>query len=73
MYNARVYKIMFGSPSDIKEEQKIFFEIVYRWNTVHSEKNRIMLQPIHWSKDSYPLTGKHAQKIIALLRLKYTL
>lgn len=64
MYNARVYKIMFGSPSDITEEQKIFFEIVYGWNTIHSEKSGIMLQPIHWTTDSYPLAGKNGQKII---------
>lgn len=64
MYNARVYKIMFGSPSDITEEQKIFSEIVDGWNTIHSEKNGIMLQPIHWTTDSYPLTGKNGQKII---------
>lgn len=64
MYNARVYKIMFGSPSDIKEEQKIFFEIVYEWNTIHSERNGVMLQPLHWSKDSYPKFGKNPQKII---------
>lgn len=64
MYNAKVYKIMFGSPSDIVDERNIFFNIVHGWNHLHSEKNEIVLLPLHWSKDSYPLTGKHAQKII---------
>lgn len=64
MYNAKVYNIMFGSPSDIKEELDVFFNVVYDWNRLHSEKSGIMLQPIHWTTDSYPLTGKNGQKII---------
>lgn len=64
MYNAKVYKIMFGSPSDIVDERDVFFDIVHGWNHLHSEKSGIVLLPIHWSTDSYPLTGKHAQKII---------
>lgn len=55
---------MFGSPSDIVDERNFFFDIVHGWNHLHSEKSGIVLLPIHWSTDSYPLTGKHAQKII---------
>ena len=64
MYNANVYKIMFGSPSDIVDERDIFFDIVHGWNHLHSEKNGVVLAPTHWNNDSYPLTGKHTQKII---------
>ena len=32
MYSAKVYNIMFGSPSDITDEFDAFFEIVYGWN-----------------------------------------
>ncbi len=64
MYSAKVYKIMFGSPSDIIEEYKVFLDIIHRWNNLNSEKNEIVLQPIHWSTHSYPLTGKNGQKII---------
>lgn len=64
MYNAKVYTIMFGSPSDIVDERNVFFDIVHGWNHLHSEKSGIVLLPIHWSTDSYPLNGKHAQKII---------
>lgn len=55
---------MFGSPSDIVDERNVFFDIVHGWNHLNSEKSGIVLLPIHWSTDSYPLTGKHAQKII---------
>lgn len=55
---------MFGSPSDIIEERNVFFDIVHGWNNLHSEKNKIVLLPLHWSMNSYPLTGKNGQKII---------
>ncbi|MBR5603276.1 MAG: hypothetical protein IKW51_03585 [Bacteroidales bacterium] len=64
MYNASVYKIMFGVPSDIKEEYNAFVEVVHKWNHLHSEESGIVLLPIHWSTNSYPLTGKNGQKII---------
>lgn len=64
MYKATVYKIMFGAPSDIKDELEIFFEIIHRWNNLHSEKSGIILMPMHWSLSSYPKTGNEGQKII---------
>ncbi|MEG1502287.1 MAG: hypothetical protein RR063_07080 [Anaerovoracaceae bacterium] len=64
MYNATVYKIMFGAPSDIKEELEIFFDTAYGWNNLHSEKSKIILMPMHWSINSYPRTGEEGQKIL---------
>lgn len=64
MYAAKIYKIMFGAPSDIDDEYKTFIDIINGWNGLFSEKYRIVLQPIHWSTHSYPLTGKNGQKII---------
>ncbi len=64
MFSAKVYKIMFGAPSDIKEEYNTFVDIVHGWNNLYSEKSEIVLQPIHWSTHSYPMTGKNGQKLI---------
>lgn len=64
MYQANVYKIMIGSPSDIKEEIAIAREVLNNWNNLNSEKNRIVLLPIHWSISSYPAVGKHPQKLL---------
>lgn len=64
MYQANVYKIMIGSPSDIKEEITIAREVFSNWNNLNSEKNRIVLLPIHWSISSYPAVGKHPQKLL---------
>lgn len=64
MYQANVYRIMIGSPSDIKEEISIAREVLNNWNNLNSEKNRIVLLPIHWSISSYPAMGKHPQKLL---------
>lgn len=55
---------MIGSPSDIKEEISIAREVLNNWNNLYSEKNRIVLLPIHWSISSYPAMGKHPQKLL---------
>ena len=64
MYQANVYKIMIGSPSDIKEEIAIACEVLNNWNNLNSEKRRMVLLPIHWSMSSYPAMGKHPQKLL---------
>ncbi|MFR9627453.1 MAG: hypothetical protein SNJ31_06880 [Rikenellaceae bacterium] len=66
MYQANVYRIMFGSPSDIQEELSIFKEVIYGWNNLHSYNHKVILLPLHWSTNSSPsMTGEqHPQKKI---------
>lgn len=64
MYPATVYRIMFGSPSDIKEEIQVAFQVLNHWNCLHSQQSKIVLLPLHWSISSYPARGKHPQKIL---------
>ena len=64
MYQANVYKIMIGCPSDIIEEIQIAKEVLNHWNDLHSERDKIVLLPLHWSISSYPTMGKHPQKSI---------
>lgn len=61
---ARVYRIMIGAPSDIKEEVQIAKDVINEWNYVHTELHHIVLLPLHWSISAYPNSGKHPQKII---------
>ena len=42
MYAAKIYKIMFGAPSDIDDEYKTFIDIINGWNGLFSEKYRIL-------------------------------
>ncbi len=62
MYQANVYKIMIGSPSDIKEEVQTAIDVLKHWNNLHSEQNKIVLLPLHWSFSSYPTMGRNPQK-----------
>lgn len=64
MYQANIYKIMIGCPSDITEEKEVAFRVLNNWNNLNSEKNRIVLLPIHWSISSYPAMRKHPQKLL---------
>jgi hypothetical protein len=64
MYQASVYKIMIGAPSDIKEEIQIACQVINRWNNIHSESTKCILLPLHWSFSSYPSSGMHPQKIL---------
>ena len=64
MYQADVYRIMIASPSDIQEEIKVAFDVLNHWNVLHSEKNKMVLLPLHWSISSYPAAGEHPQKLL---------
>lgn len=61
---ARVYRIMIGAPSDIKEEVQIAKDVINEWNYVYTELHHKVLLPLHWSISAYPNSGKHPQKII---------
>ena len=52
MFQANVYKIMIGAPSDITEEIGIIQKVLHDWKTLHSEKQKIVLLPLHWSRDA---------------------
>jgi len=64
MYNARVYSIMIVSPSDVSQEREIVKQTIYEWNSIHSDKTNIVLQPIGWDINSFPQMGKHPQEAI---------
>jgi len=64
MYNANVYQIMIGAPSDIIEEIQMACETINRWNTLNSEQYKIVLLPLHWSINSYPSAGNRPQHFL---------
>ena len=64
MFQANVYKIMIGAPSDIKEEVNIAIDAIYHWNNINAEKQKTVLLPLHWSISAYPITGIYPQKAI---------
>lgn len=63
-YNARVFKIMIASPSDVAMERNFVREVIYEWNAIHSETRNIVLLPVGWETHSSPEMGDRPQAII---------
>lgn len=63
-YPATVFRVMIASPGDVNEERKLAREIIFRWNSIHSEDKQMVLLPLGWEYDSYPLMGDHPQGIL---------
>lgn len=64
MFTAKVYRIMIGCPSDVKEEVIIAKEIIRCWSETNADLYKIVLLPMHWSTNSFPEMGKHPQKAL---------
>lgn len=64
MFQANVYKIMVGAPSDVEAEVKATFDIIQKWNYINAFSHKLMLLPSHWSLDAYPTLGQKPQKAI---------
>lgn len=64
MFTAKVYRIMIGCPSDVKEEVIIAKEIIRSWSETNADLDKIVLLPLHWSTNSFPEMGKHPQKAL---------
>lgn len=64
MYEAKVYRVMIGAPSDIKEEIKEIKGYIHSWNPLHSEDKGVVIFPINWETDCHPASNVHPQEHI---------
>lgn len=64
MFQANVYKIMVGAPSDVDDEVKIAFDVIHKWNYINAASHNLVLLPSHWSLDAYPTLHHKPQKAI---------
>jgi len=63
-YEARVYRILIASPSDVKEEKDIAVQVIQEWNNLHSYSRKIVLLPLRWETHIAPEYGVRPQEII---------
>lgn len=61
MYEAKVFRVMMGAPSDIKEEINIVRKYINEWNPVNSANRKIVIFPVNWEMDCYPVSGMPPQ------------
>lgn len=63
-YNARVFRILIASPSDVEEEREIAVKTIQEWNDLNSAERQIVLLPLRWETHSAPEYGKRPQEVI---------
>jgi len=63
-YNARVYRILIASPSDVEEERDIAVKAIQDWNDLHSFTRKVALLPLRWETHTAPEYGERPQEII---------
>jgi hypothetical protein len=63
-YKAKVYKVMIASPADVPAERDVVRNVIHEWNSVHSDKEDIVLLPTGWESHSSPSLGDRPQAII---------
>jgi hypothetical protein len=64
MYKADVYNVFIASPSDVVIERDHVEIILHEWNTLNSQKRKIILQPVRWEKNVYSEFSGTPQEII---------
>lgn len=64
MFQANVYKIMVGAPSDVESEVKAALDVIQKWNYINAISHKLILLPSHWSLDAYPTLTHKPQKAI---------
>ena len=64
VFNATIFPIMIGGPSDTASQVAIAQTVIAEWNAVHGRDNNVMLQAMHWSTDAAPAYGRAPQAII---------
>lgn len=62
MINARLYRIMIGCPSDIKDEVQIAKDVIMEWSVMNAETHSIALLPLHWRENSFTVADNPPQK-----------
>lgn len=63
-FEAKVYKVMIASPSDVVIERNIIREIITQWNIINTDTRKIVLLAVGWETHSAPEMGDKPQTII---------
>ena len=64
MFDARAYRVLIATPSDVSAERQVVREVVHQWNDVHAADRRIVLLPVGWDTHAHPIMGERPQAAI---------
>jgi hypothetical protein len=63
-FRAAVLKVMIASPSDVTEERQHARDVIYEWNALNSEDQKVVLLPVGWETHASPEMGDRPQAIL---------
>lgn len=63
-YEAKVFRVLIASPSDVVEEREIAVKTIQEWNDLNSSERQIVLLPLRWETHTAPEYGKRPQEVI---------
>jgi hypothetical protein len=63
-YDARVYRILIASPSDVEEERELAVRVIQEWNDLYSYSRKVVLLPLRWETHTAPEYGTRPQEVI---------
>lgn len=61
---AKVYRVLIASPSDLAEERQAAAETIAEWNALHADTGVVLL-PYRWETHALPTTGVRPQTAIS--------
>lgn len=63
-YEAKVFRVLIASPSDVHDEREIAVKTIQEWNDLNSAERQIVLLPLRWETHTAPEYGKRPQEVI---------
>lgn len=63
-YEAKVFRVLIASPSDVEEEREIAVKTIQEWNDLNSAERQIVLLPLRWETHTAPEYGRRPQEVI---------
>lgn len=63
-YDAKVFRVLIASPSDVIDEREIAVKTIQEWNDLNSAERQIVLLPLRWETHTAPEYGKRPQEVI---------
>jgi hypothetical protein len=65
-YNARVFRILIASPSDVQQEREAAVRVIQRWNDLYSNTRGVVILPVRWETHTAPEFNVRPQEAINL-------
>lgn len=63
-FEARVFRLLIASPSDVSDEREIAVSAIQAWNDQNSVDRQVVILPLRWETHATPEYGKRPQEAI---------